>query len=1193
MKNRLLTMAACAMVATVGSPSFAGNWEKPQPKGEAPASKSQYYIYNVAAEKFVVNGANWGTRVTLGDKGLLAELTDSVHTPLPDAAFNTAALRGWVVKFVDKFDGQYDKNLQNVDMFLDPGTTTQVYTNMTNNQGHNFWKFVPWGGNYRLKMPDEDTTFGAETEYADSYVSYFTSHADETITDPIVRFDKLDGVDDAATQWMFISKDNYDVFVAKKALYNKLNLAEEEGAETSDAETVYNNQASTAADYEAACVALQRKIFEKYAAEATFDNPIDLTEQAVQTPQPGNDGKTGWVQTNHGGYAKSGKHSNWSNLEDGIEVFGPNFLEYWVVKPNTLSNDTLYQVVESLPYGVYRLTADAVAIQQAEIGKEVVGVSLFADGGAMTKKALMSEADHLPHRYSVEFAVMQDQTTIGMMVENTNANHAAITNFKLEALSLSSNPLVALLFSEVNKADNVDPYDTPFSQATEDVLRRVAQEAKDLIDGGTATDDELKAKTEELTAVLATVQKEVEKYAWLDNYINKVLPTLELKYAEDFPNLSSELNGYGYELQDKFYARTLTIADIDGVEAKVAEMIREGIRAEIGVGKEITGLLINPDFDNGRDGWTLNSGSIKNVSFKACEAYGEKFDLSQTLTDMPNGRYKVTCQAFYRPRPSGDAWVDYQAQNEAADVRLFLYGNSMQKAVKHVFDDQSAEKLEDGDVQPAGEGGMYSPNNITGISNYFAAGHYQNELEFAVVDGTLTIGLRVLDPIVDAGNNWSAFDNFHIYYLGEQASDYYATIEALREEALALQDNGNVEEGTVLTAEATNKITNAVLLGSTALNGGTVEQCIEAINALSDAVAYGKKSQELTKELLSTYMVYYTRCEGVENPASTDYIDLLDGIDEIFQKDGIFESNEQVQEYLDRLAPEFTAYAISGGIGNATQDKPHDITAVILNPTFDWNNSDSSHGWTGSPGVQANVAEYYNANSFDCNQKIVGMVPGYYRLSVDAFYRAGSVENSTKLFYKDALEDATGVEGDVANFPYIYAANGKKALKNLCSYHSATKLYDDDLYIDNWVPGMDPITKGEDGALTPTPQAYVPNTRSGCNVYFALENAPYRNSLNFQVTEEMDTVTIGIKKENVRINTEWCPFDNFKLEYIGENAPTAINDVMSGNNAAAEVVEQKFYTIDGVQLARPAKGINIVKSVLSDGSVKVAKVLVK
>ncbi|GEM_PF-5792370 len=1134
MKNRLLTVAACAMVAAVGSPSFAGNWDKPQvPKGEAPVSKSQYYIYNVAAEKFLVSGSSWKTRATLGDKGLLVELTDSVHTPLAGASYNTVALQGWTIKVKDTFKNWVGNDLTNTYVFVH--SETEAYCDMAS-QGKNFFKFVPWGDNYRIKIADEDPTFGASVndgQYAYSYFAYMPNaeEVDENGTAaphlyPVV--DELDVSSAKDMEWRFISKSSYETYLAKTMLYEKLNQAEEQGnVETAEAEAVYNNEASTIADYEAACVALQRKILEVYAADATFDAPIALTDMVVQTPQPGNDGKAGWVQTNHGGFAKSGKHYNWSNLEDGVDVFGPNFLEYWVVSPNILTNDTLYQVIESLPYGVYRLTADAIAIQQAEPGTEVVGVSLFADGGALTKKALWSKVNHTPHRYSIEFAVMQDQTTIGMMIENTNANHAAITNFKLEVLTASDNPLVALLFSEINKAESVDPKAATFSLATEILLKKVVQEAKDLIDGGTATDDELKVKIEELTGVLATVQQEIEKYVWVDNYVGKVLPDLKNKYANEYPELGTALNEYAVQLQNALNGRTLSIADIDAVEAAVDKIIKDGIRAEIGVGKEVTGLLVNPDFDNGRDGWTLNSGSIGNSNFKACEAYGEKFDLSQTLKDMPNGRYKVTCQAFYRPKAAGDAWNDYAEQNGDADVRLFLYGNSMQKAVQHEFDGRSTDKLAEGDVYVSiNDIYYYFPNNINGITNYFAAGHYQNELEFVVADGTLTIGLRVLEPIVDTWNNWSAFDNFHLYYVGDQVSDYRNAILALQAEAQDLQDSGYPEDGTVLTAGATNKIADAIARSNAALeDGATVEQCVEAVNALNEAIAYGKESQRLTQELLSAYMVYYTRCEGVQNATSEDFLILLDEIDMVFQTDGVFESNKQVQEYLDRLAPEFTAYAISGGIGTATVDNPHDITAVILNPGFDWDYSDSNYGWTGSPAVQANVAEYYNAYSFDCNQKIVGLVPGYYRLSVDGFYRAGSAENSTKLYYKELYAGDTSVEGDEENFPYLYAAEGKKYLKNMSAYSSTMQVYDDDVNIGAW------MSKAEEPAA-----AYVPNTRFGCNYYFMLKDAPYRNSLIFQVTEEMDTVTIGIKKENARIYSEWCPFDNFKLEYVGADA---------------------------------------------------------
>lgn len=39
MKNKLLTMAACTLVAVIDSPLFAGNWDTPQSKGEVPISK--------------------------------------------------------------------------------------------------------------------------------------------------------------------------------------------------------------------------------------------------------------------------------------------------------------------------------------------------------------------------------------------------------------------------------------------------------------------------------------------------------------------------------------------------------------------------------------------------------------------------------------------------------------------------------------------------------------------------------------------------------------------------------------------------------------------------------------------------------------------------------------------------------------------------------------------------------------------------------------------------------------------------------------------------------------------------------------------------------------------------------------------------------------------------------------------------
>jgi hypothetical protein len=44
---------------------------------------------------------------------------------------------------------------------------------------------------------------------------------------------------------------------------------------------------------------------------------------------------------------------------------------------------------------------------------------------------------------------------------------------------------------------------------------------------------------------------------------------------------------------------------------------------------------------------------------------------------------------------------------------------------------------------------------------------------------------------------------------------------------------------------------------------------------------------------------------------------------------------------------------------------------------------------------------------------------------------------------------------------------------------------------------------------------------------------------------------------------------------------------------SVEVISSTYYTLGGAKVSTPVKGINIVKSVLSNGKVKVQKVFVK
>lgn len=78
--------------------------------------------------------------------------------------------------------------------------------------------------------------------------------------------------------------------------------------------------------------------------------------------------------------------------------------------------------------------------------------------------------------------------------------------------------------------------------------------------------------------------------------------------------------------------------------------------------------------------------------------------------------------------------------------------------------------------------------------------------------------------------------------------------------------------------------------------------------------------------------------------------------------------------------------------------------------------------------------------------------------------------------------------------------------------------------------------------------------------------------------------------ENVR-GQGWFKLDNFTLFYESEEVPSAIKCIDVESSAKASACE--YYTIDGVRIAAPQKGITLVKNIMTDGQVKVSKVLIK
>ena len=151
-------------------------------------------------------------------------------------------------------------------------------------------------------------------------------------------------------------------------------------------------------------------------------------------------------------------------------------------------------------------------------------------------------------------------------------------------------------------------------------------------------------------------------------------------------------------------------------------------------------------------------GEVYNKSFSG--NYASTWEMGQTLTGLPNGRYKVTCQAFYR-----DGEID---QHNPGTIHSFLYlrnnTTEVNTQLKSIYSAQCQDNLEN-IISTTDGNGYFIPNSMADASIFFNYGYYENELTIDVTDGTL--GIAIGKPeVTKSTSGWTCFDNFQIYYLG-------------------------------------------------------------------------------------------------------------------------------------------------------------------------------------------------------------------------------------------------------------------------------------------------------------------------------------------------------------------------------------------------------------------------------------------
>lgn len=183
--------------------------------------------------------------------------------------------------------------------------------------------------------------------------------------------------------------------------------------------------------------------------------------------------------------------------------------------------------------------------------------------------------------------------------------------------------------------------------------------------------------------------------------------------------------------------------------------------------QDVSYLITNPDFDiirneNGNKRHLRGWEGEPTANNSCAERYNMNFDVYQVKTALPNGKYRVSCQGFYRAG-GGDS-KDKDTKN------AILYANAEETPLMNILEEE----------------GNYSvkPNNMAQAQESFSAGLYKNNsVEVTVVDGTLRFGIKKSKQIAA---DWTIFDTFRLEYLGEV--DLNAAAAA---EFKVLQDEGN------------------------------------------------------------------------------------------------------------------------------------------------------------------------------------------------------------------------------------------------------------------------------------------------------------------------------------------------------------------------------------------------------------------
>lgn len=1193
MKRRFLHLFVTLVGLLCGaSQASAFDLDVPElPLGQAPTNGAIVMLYNIDEELCLGNGkisAAWATSTILLENGggLLFKLEEQ-----SDGTWSLRTSSG-------EKSGQF--------MFAPyaEGDRPYCFIDMAGDwQGSRKWTVeeLPEGG-YSLSLVD-DMNDG----------NYYLGTNGMTY-DVVWNADPDDG---AHISWLFLEADAIQKYNLRIQLFEQLDIAlAYPSIQLDPYAEVYNNAEATVEDLNTALSKIKSAIAEAMiiddGIEATPDDPLDVTDMYIENARFDTD-VNGWQ--NIGGMTKD---PNSTPYGDTVQ----DFCEKWAWNTPLNGEFGIYQTLSLAP-GLYRLEVDAIATAQYDQSIKVTGVKVYVKNETSYEVGVAT-ADNSPQHYSIEFLVDgSTPTEVGFHCDKTTeANWICVDNFQLWYMGkVEMSSAQIQLKNAIATALNAYPEDEfdyiPANTEVKDTYTEALAAAAITLDEPTSTDEAYEAATAKLEEALAALNQSKADYATLQSLYHKFdnlsgalleidevgdMEDIPVTYAGEIDQLISEAICDGaveaakyttiYDTYNALYELILFCNErieangddatlVGMIEAKVnalhtawvegtyttpeqvaqakddiQSMIAAYLNAAIKPGDDLTYMIVNANFDENADGWDRNGYGNPGYNAQCVEYFQKNFNFSQTLKGMPKGRYTLTVQGYQR----------------RSTVNAVLYANENEKLLWNVKDqaqDPGFYSEQEGypyDSYDAAVG--YYPNSMDGARAWFDAEtedgepFYTNKLDFfltAAESNDLTIGVRSSD-----NGDWCLFDNFTLVYHGNNASDYAVTLNELIEQIETLMEEGYPTEQLLKNVDAAKK------QATDAIESNNADGCIAALPVLQNTLKETQETLAVTKKLGDKYafMVDY-RIDELVSSTKNDFKNYLDSFAGKLTSGGIKDLAD-VDALADELDTKFTECVQHDGLATATEAKPFDMTAAIVNPNYEcWFEGEGGYnedvldsefnafGWEGDkPNCNEFSAEYFNMDwtkGVEIHQTIKGLAPGWYKLHVLGYNRQG--------YGNDHVEEPV-------SYTTLYAGQYSTRLCDVLDYKSEEKLCDaDDESMNESEVEIDGVTY------------YYPGNMPSSAIYY--EEGCYMNTLVFKVEEGQKEVTFGLSKQTFAY-WDSLMFDTWSLDYVGTTEPTEVSTAIAGVSAAQG---KAVYNLAGQRVNKTQKGINIIKH--GQGAVKV------